>query len=250
MSSDERNVLILFDIDGTLSASRATAKPEMMARIEELRETHWIGVVGGSDVDKGMEQLGADLFDKVDYYFPQNGLCAFKGREKIHEQSIKAHLGEKNIARFVNWTLRYLSELDLPVKRGTFVEFRSGMFNVSPIGRNCSQEERMAFNEYDNEHGVRLRLVEAMKAEFADLKLRFVIGGQISIDVFPEGWDKTYCLRHVEHLNCKEIHFFGDKTAPGGNDHEIFASERTVGHTVTDPEHTMQLLNELFPSGK
>lgn len=33
--------------------------------------------------------------------------------------------------------------------RGTFVEFRNGLINVSPIGRNCSQEERIAFNEYD-----------------------------------------------------------------------------------------------------
>ena len=33
--------------------------------------------------------------------------------------------------------------------RGTFIEFRSGMLNVSPIGRNCSQEERDDFEKYD-----------------------------------------------------------------------------------------------------
>ena len=33
--------------------------------------------------------------------------------------------------------------------RGTFIEFRSGMINVSPIGRNCSQEERDEFEKYD-----------------------------------------------------------------------------------------------------
>jgi hypothetical protein len=33
--------------------------------------------------------------------------------------------------------------------RGTFIEFRSGMLNVSPIGRNCSQEERDEFEKYD-----------------------------------------------------------------------------------------------------
>jgi hypothetical protein len=33
--------------------------------------------------------------------------------------------------------------------RGTFIEFRSGMINVSPIGRNCSQEERDDFEKYD-----------------------------------------------------------------------------------------------------
>ncbi len=33
--------------------------------------------------------------------------------------------------------------------RGTFIEFRMGMINVSPIGRNCSQEERVEFERYD-----------------------------------------------------------------------------------------------------
>ena len=33
--------------------------------------------------------------------------------------------------------------------RGTFIEFRNGLINVCPIGRSCSQEERIQFNEYD-----------------------------------------------------------------------------------------------------
>jgi hypothetical protein len=28
------------------------------------------------------------------------------------------------------------------------------------------------------------------------------------------GWDKTYCLQHVEKEGYTEIHFFGDKTRP------------------------------------
>lgn len=45
-----------------------------------------------------------------------------------------------------DFCLRYISNLKLPKKRGTFVEFRNGMINVSPIGRNASVEER---NEYE-----------------------------------------------------------------------------------------------------
>ena len=40
----------------------------------------------------------------------------------------------------------------------------------------------------------------------------FIAGGQISFDVFPIGWDKTFCLRFVENEGYNEIHFFGDKT--------------------------------------
>ena len=37
-------------------------------------------------------------------------------------------------------------------------------------------------------------------------------GGQISFDVFPIGWDKTYCLGLIDLTQYKEVHFFGDKT--------------------------------------
>jgi hypothetical protein len=33
--------------------------------------------------------------------------------------------------------------------RGTFVEFRNGMVNVSPMGRNATIQERLEFEEYD-----------------------------------------------------------------------------------------------------
>ena len=37
---------------------------------------------------------------------------------------------------------RYMSELKLPAKRGNFVEFRSGIINICPVGRSCTQAER------------------------------------------------------------------------------------------------------------
>ena len=77
------------------------------------------------------------------------------------------------------------------------------------------------------------------------LKIKFSIGGQISFDVFPEGWDKTYCLQFVED-KYDEIHFFGDKTHEGGNDYEIYNDARVIGHHVNCYQDTINKLNELF----
>ncbi|KAF9303324.1 Phosphomannomutase, partial [Linnemannia elongata] len=82
--------------------------------------------------------------------------------------------------------------------------------------------------------------------EFPDYGLTYSIGGQISFDVFPTGWDKTYCLRHIEHENFKTIHFFGDKTFKGGNDYEIYTHPLVTGHAVTSPIDTQKILKELF----
>jgi phosphomannomutase len=72
-----------------------------------------------------------------------------------------------------------MSELTLPVKRGTFIEFRTGMINVCPVGRSCSQAERDQFGLYDAEHNVRKKFVEALRAQFPDLGLVYSIGIQI-----------------------------------------------------------------------
>merc|ERR1712188_329952 len=97
-------------------------------------------------------------------------------------------------------------------------------------------------------NNIRKTMVAKMKEEFKDLDLTYSIGGQISFDMFPTGWDKTYCLRYLPEGDFDEIHFFGDKTFEGGNDYEIFSSDRTIGHTVTSPEDTMAQLKELFLS--
>jgi phosphomannomutase len=86
------------------------------------------------------------------------------------------------------------------------------MINVSPIGRNCSHPERNEFEEYDKIHKIRETFVTELKKKFPDFGLTYSIGGQISFDVFPTGWDKTYCLRHLKGEGFTTVHFFGDKT--------------------------------------
>ncbi|CAA0830695.1 Phosphomannomutase [Striga hermonthica] len=239
-------LIALFDVDGTLTAPRKAATPMMLEFMQKLKKVVTVGVVGGSDLVKISEQLGNTVTTDYDYVFAENGLVAYKGGSLIGTQSLKSFLGEDKLKEFINFTLHYIADLDIPIKRGTFIEFRSGMLNVSPIGRNCSQGERDEFEKYDKVHNIRLKMVSVLREKFAHFNLTFSIGGQISFDVFPQGWDKTYCLRYLDDFH--EIHFFGDKTYKGGNDFEIYDSERTKGHTVTSPEDTVNQCTTLFLS--
>lgn len=237
--------LVLFDVDGTLTVPRKEADKVMLDFLQDLRKVAPVGIVGGSDLSKIAEQLGKNVITDYDYVFSENGLVAYKEGALIAEQSLKAFLGEEKLKEFINFVLHYIADLDIPIKRGTFVEFRKGMLNVSPIGRNCSQEERDEYERYDKEKNIRATMVATLQQKFAHLGLTYSVGGQISFDVFPTGWDKTFCLQYVEK-DFEEIHFFGDKTYQGGNDFEIFSSEKTVGHTVTSPEDTRAQLTALF----
>jgi len=242
--------LYLFDVDDTLSKPRQAASPEMLSILKEIRKKSVIGFVGGSDLPKISEQLVPDgkgnVVDNFDYGFAQNGLTAFKLGKPLLSNSFIKEVGEEKYKKLANFILHYLADLDVPIKRGTFIEFRNGMINVSPIGRNATVQERNDFQAYDKVHGVRAAMIRVLQEQFPDYGLTYSIGGQISFDVFPHGWDKTYALNHVADEQFDEIHFFGDKTFKGGNDYEIYSDPRTIGHSVTGPEDTLRQLKQLF----
>lgn len=50
------------------------------------------------------------------------------------------------------------------------------MINVSPIGRNCSQEERTAYEKYDKEHHIREIMIQEIHKRFPDIGLTYSIG--------------------------------------------------------------------------
>ena len=248
--------IILFDVDGTLTESRKIVKKNMIDTLIKLKkiENLDIAIVGGSNLEKQNEQLGEHNLKLFDYVFSENGLVAFKNNELFHSQSIINVIGEKSYKILVNICMEAIIKCDSPKKRGTFIELRTGMVNISPIGRSCSQEERNEFYQLDLIHKYREEMIKYIsnkwkiyqyESEDEIIDLSFSIGGQISIDIFPEGWDKTYCLKFIKEKYEKYI-FFGDKTMKGGNDYEIFNHSLTIGYTVQNPEDTIQKLNYLF----
>ncbi|CAN9101655.1 unnamed protein product [Alternaria alternata] len=251
-----KNTVLLFDVDDTLTKPRQLVTPQMLQLLSELRHKCAIGFVGGSNLVKQQEQLGGpvDVTSLFDFCFAENGLTAIRMGEVLASQSFISWIGEDRYKALAKWILHYIADLDIPIKRGTFIEFRNGMINVSPIGRNASTEERNEYQKYDLQHKVRETMVAKLKEAFPDYGLTYSIGGQISFDVFPTGWDKTYCLRHIEAekglsgVVYDKIHFFGDKAYEGGNDWEIYSDERTIGHKVKNPDDTYAQLQELLKS--
>ncbi|CAK1546882.1 unnamed protein product [Leptosia nina] len=242
--ANRRNILYLFDVDGTLTQPRQVITEELKQfLLHEVKPRVSIGLVSGSDYSKIVEQMnGEDVTNQFDYVFCENGVMQYRQGALRSQQSILAYIGEHTLQRVINFALGYMSRLELPAKRGNFVEFRCSMINICPVGRSCTQTEREDFSKFDIKHEVRRKFVEALQNEFNGTKLKFALGGQISVDVFPEGWDKTYCLQHVANENFNEIHFFGDKTLAGGNDYEIYNDDRTIGHKVTSPYDTKEQL--------
>ena len=116
MAPANPRIIALFDVDGTLTIPRGEVTPEMMQFMKDLSEKITVGIVGGSDLPKQEEQLGAGIAKVFPYNFSQNGLVAYKDGELQEIQTISKFLGEDNIKRIVNWTMKYLADIDIPVK--------------------------------------------------------------------------------------------------------------------------------------
>jgi phosphomannomutase len=148
----------------------------MLQILSELRHKAAIGFVGGSNLVKQQEQLGdpagVNVTELFDFCFAENGLTAYRMGKPLEAQTFIGWIGEEKYKKLVNWILHYIADLDIPKKRGTFVEFRNGMINVSPVGRNASSKaERDEYEKYDLEHKIRHNMIEALKKEFPDIGL-------------------------------------------------------------------------------
>jgi phosphomannomutase len=242
--------LLLFDIDGTLCDPMETIDQPTIQMLQMMKaKGYHLGVVGGSDRGKAAYQLGSSVLDELlDHAFHENGSVYYKEGVLIAQDKIEDFIPSEKVYRLRELKMFLLKQLSCsgsPILSGTFIEKRTSMLNVSPCGRSCTPAERQAFYEWDLESGCRSKLVAAIRQEFHDLPLEIATGGQISIDIFPTGLDKTRCLKYVGETY-DEIHFVGDKVDKGGNDYEIYNDPRVIGHRTTNTENTRAILASLI----
>jgi len=224
---------IIFDMDGTLSESRQPISDEMIDCLRKIPNSYKKYLVTGSDMAKIEEQIPEDVllevFDKV---FACNGTRVFNTRldlddetrpiepELIHSVTLKDFYSDSDLNHIVNTLLKLAHETHTKIKTGTFIEWRDSQINFSVVGRNCTTEQREDYIKWDKKSKERKKLVEQLEDKFQGWGLSFRLGGQISIDITRQGWDKSYAFSNISEKP-EDCVFFGDKIVPGGNDYDI-----------------------------
>ena len=89
----------------------------------------------------------------------------------------------------------------------------------------------------------------AIKEKFPALDA--VLGGQISIDIYPKGNDKSQILKHIQDKEqIAEYIFIGDRTEEGGNDYPLAQlmekTENCKYYQTKGWEHTKEILESLI----
>lgn len=248
----------LFDLDGTLSESREKVGEDVAAVLEQLSKESKIGIVSGSGIDFIAEQIDgvfSEEFMQDLMIMPCNGTQRFQWRngeyECVYSVNMIDELGRVNyadiLARLLREQYRFMMDSNASLDcTGKFFDYRGSMLNWSPMGRNGNKETRKTFMKYDKENNYRTEVIEGILKYFGSQQIRATVklGGDTSFDIYPDGWDKTYCLRHVES-DMRDIYFFGDRCFPGGNDYELFKAVGKSCH-VKDPADTVRILKSLI----
>jgi len=213
------NKVFIFDVDGTLTPSRLPMTKEFKMFFKKWIKKNNFYLVTGSDLPKLQEQMGgleihsSGIFTCCgNEYWQTDPAVHPKHCDLIYEKKFKPP----------NTLLTYLGEqlrmIEYPVKAGNHIEDRGSMLNFSVVGRNCTQVQRNDYYEYDRQMDERKGIANYIKETWNDLDA--VIGGQISIDIYPKGMDKSQILEHIRDKNNEYI-FIGDGTGKGGNDYPL-----------------------------
>jgi len=228
----------IFDVDGTLTPSRQKIDSEFEKFFLDFCDNHDVYLITGSDYPKTEEQLGKTILQKVSRVYNCSG-C------DVWEKGINIKTDDWVLPEYAHhWLSEQLTFSNFHLRTGLHFEHRPGMVNYSIVGRNADVQQRAEYVVWDEEQDERAYIAHNFNLLFPDLQA--VVGGEISIDIFPKGSDKSQIANQFDPKDI--LYFFGDKQMPGGNDYPLkkIIIDKDLGfcYNVNSYNETWALLDE------
>ena len=202
-------MIYIFDIDGTLTPSRNKMDEDFKKLFETFISHYRVWLISGSDHTKTIEQIGVDVWTNVERAYQCSGNQLFQRGSLIRSSDWELPGATKRCLE------KFLKQSKYPHRYGNHIETRPGMVNFSVVGRQCTQEQREEYFKWDQEHKERVEFASELKERYQFLDA--VVGGEISIDIYPNGKDKGQIIDDIDD----NFTFFGDRLSPGGNDYPL-----------------------------
>lgn len=233
--NDDPKINYVFDVDGTLTPSRLTIDPIFKDFFTQWIQNKNVYILTGSDHTKTIEQIGEHIWSSVTESHQCGGNVVYRKGHLVETSTWEPSLELLNLCKTLIDSSKYKH------RYGNHLETRVGLLNISVVGRDCTQQQREEYYEWDNYHQDRLRICDALNSKFPELESS--AGGQISIDIHEKGKNKSQIRDKIQGV----IHFFGDKTQPGGNDYPIARVLRDPDkvYQVDNWQHTLKLLQQM-----
>jgi len=224
----------VFDVDGTLTASRQRIDPEFAEWFLRFVKNNTVYLASGSDYAKTLEQVGEKICNAVAGVFSCAGNAFYVAGQEQYANPLE--LTPDELSRLN----RLLDESLFPVRTGQHIEMRPGLCNFSVVGRGATLEQRRSYVLYDSQVHERQAIAHTINRQFP--RLEATVAGETGVDIYLRGRDKSQIADRVAPFV-----FFGDKIEPGGNDYTI-ALRAAVYFKVSSWQETFNLLKHEYGS--
>ncbi len=239
---------LAFDLDGTLTESKAKLENEMGDIIISLTNFVDIIIITGGKFEQIMTQFLNQILSMTEkatlkkfHLLPTNGASylKFNGNdwESVYEYSLSYNEKRK--------VLSALNEVYSPPNKiwGHPIEDRKCQITLSWLGQEAPIEEKRKWDPTGEKRRV---LVDKLSNLLTDMEVKS--GGSTSIDITKKGIDKGFGMKQLMQytdFNFDNLLFFGDALHEGGNDYPV----HKIGircMAVSGPEETKALLRVLL----
>ena len=246
--------LIIFDLDGTLTDSKAKITETMSIEFARLLTKYQVAVISGCAFNQFKEQFVLPLIAYNDpfpklfnlYLLPTCGsqMYEYAGREAgFHRMYHNDLVLREKVEIYNAWQASVSDEDFLCDPYGEIAEDRESQITFSMCGQEAPLDIKKT---YDKDGKRRIKIMKAMESCLSD-KYAVRIGGTTSIDVTRAGIDKAYGINKLLgwlDFTSHDAFFVGDALFPGGNDHAA-RSTGVLCRSVTGPEETIGIIRAL-----
>ena len=241
--------LIVFDLDGTLAASKSSLDAEMSGLLHDLLGIVKVAVISGGGWPQFEKQLlsnlphderlaNLSLLPTCGTQFYRHDSADWK---KIYSEDFTAEQRKKILSSLKKAV--GVADFKIEKKWGEQIEDRGSQITFSALGQKAPLEAKI---KWDPDFTKRKKIKAILDASISEFSVR--IGGSTSVDIIKPGIDKAYGigkLRELLSISLEEMIFIGDALYPGGNDYPA-EQAGVVSIPVKDPHETKRVIQTII----
>jgi HAD superfamily hydrolase (TIGR01484 family) len=236
--------LIVFDLDGTLAASKSAIDAEMSALFTAMLAKVQVSIISGGAWPQFEKQVLARLPQHD--HFAGLALLPTCGTQFYRYSTTWQQLYAENLS--VEQKQQIIAALNAAIASagivvgqtwGDTIEDRESQITYSALGQEAPLDAKSA---WDPDFAKRKKIAALLEVSLPQFSVR--LGGSTSIDVTLPGIDKAYGigkLRDILEIPIRDMLYVGDALFPGGNDYPA----RSTGVDciqVRDPNETKRVI--------
>jgi len=240
--------LVVFDLDGTLAASKSPLDVEMASLLHDLLEVVQVAIISGGAwlqfERQVLSHLSQDTLLAKLSILPTCGTQFYQHRgdwKKLYAEHFTADQKQKIISSLTNAVAR----AGFKVVRiwGETIEDRGSQITYSALGQQAPLSQKVI---WDPDFAKRKKIKTVLDSLIPEFSVR--IGGATSIDVTQNGIDKAYGikkLRDILGISLQEMIYVGDALFVGGND---YPAEQigVISIPIRNPDETKRVIEAII----